>query len=129
MKLLKYGMCIFVLVMPSVFAMETGDEKKSGSNIEVYSEHAGRYLGPDSFFEIEKVERLQQFGTTDYGTIKGDQYPEYSSVREWDFLTERLSDGSHCVMVFFHSRWRRFGDVLALSDQLRDWGGCARVFN
>lgn len=81
-----------------------------------------------TFFQDQKQILLSRHGGTDYGELSADQYPTFASVKEWDFLTEQLEDGSMCVMVFYHQRWRRLPDVLGLSEELRNYEGCGKVF-
>ena len=99
-----------------------GDVRETGDNIEIWHMKVAGWIRPDEFFVIE-IKRLN--GPT-YGTV-GD-YPPYEAVQEWDTLIDRLPDGRECPMVFFHARWRRLPDVLALDEHLRNYGGCRDVF-
>ena len=121
---MKKVFCILVVFCLPVFAAKHGEERKSYGELEVYHQHSSRWLSVDDFF-LEEIQRLN--GPT--YVVSNDQYPSYNSVSEWETLIDVLPDGSHCPMVFFHNRWRRLADVLALSKKLRNWGGCARVFN
>ena len=99
-----------------------GDVRETGDNIEVWHMKVVGWISPDEFFVIE-IKRLN--GPT-YGTVGN--YPPYEAVQEWDTLIDRLPDGRECPMVFFHARWRRLPDVLALDEHLRNYGGCRDVF-
>ena len=112
----------------SLFSLSTlsapaqGDVLETGDSIKVWHTKASGWVSPDEFFIIE-VKRLK--GPT-YGTVE--DYPPYDTVSEWDTLIDRLPDGRECSMVFYHARWRRLPDVLALDDRLRNHGGCSDVF-
>ena len=119
--------CTLFFVL-SLFSLTTlsapahGDVRETGDGIEVWHMTVSGWITPDEFFSIE-IKRLK--GPT-YGTV-GD-YPPYDTVNEWDTLIDRLPDGRKCPMVFFHERWRRLPDVLALDERLRNYGGCRDVF-
>lgn len=119
--------CTLFFVL-SLFSLTTlsapahGDVRDSGEGIEVWHMTATDWISPDDFFVIE-IKRLK--GPT-YGTVK--DYPPYAAVQEWDTLIDQLPDGRECPMVFFHQRWRRLPDVLALDERLRNYGGCKDVF-
>jgi hypothetical protein len=99
-----------------------GEVRETGDSIEVWHLTAAGWVSPHEFFVIE-IKRLK--GTT-YGTVEN--YPPYDAVEEWDTLIDQLPDGRECPMVFFHERWRRLPDVLALDVRLRNHGGCKDVF-
>ena len=99
-----------------------GDVRESGENIEAWHRAVSGWISPDEFFAIE-IKRLN--GST-YGTVA--DYPPYENVNEWDTLIDQLPDGRQCPMVFYHARWRRLPDVLALDERLRNHGGCKDVF-
>jgi len=104
-------------------APDHGDVRETGDNIEVWHMDIADWISPREFFGIE-IKRLK--GPT-YGTVKKD-YPPYETVQEWDTLIDQLADGRECPMVFFHKRWRRLPDVLALDERMRNYGGCKDVF-
>ena len=112
----------------SLFSVSTlsapahGDVRETGDGIEAWHRSVTGWITPDAFFVIE-IRRLK--GPT-YGTVE--DYPPYETVSEWDTLIDRLPDGRQCPMVFFHERWRRLPDVLALDERLRNHGGCKDVF-
>jgi len=111
------------LSLTALSAPEHGDVRETGNGIEVWHMTNAGWISPDEFFVIE-IKRLK--GPT-YGTVK--DYPPYDTVQEWDTLIDQLPDGRECPMVFFHKRWRRLPDVLALDDRLRNYGGCKNVFS
>lgn len=116
---------IIVLALASCAALsapEQGELRESAGTLEVWHAAHNDWVSPEKFFQLE-LKRLK--GPT-YGSTT--EYPPYKSVKEWETLIEVLADGSECPMVFFHSRWRRLPDVLALDERLRNYGGCARVF-
>lgn len=113
----------FLLSTSLVADSETGDIKEVGGSLQVWYQAADEWLTPEVFFERE-ISRLN--GPT-YGRTS--KYPDYNSVQEWDTLIDILPDGRSCPMVFFHARWRRLPDVLALDERLRNYGGCKDVFN
>ena len=119
--------CTLFLTL-SLFSLGTlsapsqGDVRETVDGIEVWHTTVSGWISPDEFFAIE-IKRLK--GPT-YGTV-GD-YPPYDTVSEWDTLVDRLPDGRECPMVFYHERWRRLPDVLALDERLRNHGGCKDVF-
>jgi len=55
-------------------------------------------------------------------------YPPYDQVKEFDTLIIQLPQGN-CMMMFFHSRWRRANDVRRWDDVHNDYGGCPFVFD
>lgn len=101
---------------------EHGELREEGPMLLVWHRQS-RWISPDRFFELE-LERLD--GPT-YGTVR--TYPPYANVSEWETLIDQLPDGRTCPMVFFHQRWRRLPDVLGLHPKLRNFGGCADVFD
>lgn len=103
---------------------ENGELRQHGEDWRLWHANSKQWTDVDSFFEME-IDRLN--GPT-YGTRSGSNYPDYDSVNEWDTLIDKLDDGRSCPMVFFHKRWRRLPDVLALDDRLRNYGGCRDVF-
>ena len=119
--------CTLFLAL-SLFSLSTlpapahGEVRETGDKIKVWHMTASGWISPDEFFAIE-IKRLK--GPT-YGTVT--DYPPHESVQEWDTLIDRLPDGRECPMVFFHARWRRLPDVLALDERLRNHGGCKDVF-
>ena len=125
---MKYVAFILLpIVLLQACASDFGKERESAQgDIEIHDGNG--FVDVWTFLEGQKQDRITRHGTVDYGILTAENYPEYDTVNEWDFVTEQLSDGSKCMMVFYHERWRRFTDVLALSDQLRTYQGCARVF-
>jgi len=111
-----------LLSLTTLSAPAHGDVRGTGDSIEAWHMTAAGWVSPDEFFTIE-IKRLK--GPT-YGTVE--DYPPYESAQEWDTLIDRLPDGRECPMVFFHARWRRLPDVLALNERLRNHGGCKDVF-
>ena len=101
-----------------------GEQRQHKGKTQVWHGATEQWACPEDFFERELV-RLK--GPT-YGTRTSDNYPEYNKVQEWETLIDQLPDGRVCPMVFFHNRWRRLPDVLALDDNLRNYGGCRDVF-
>lgn len=104
---------------------DNGALRQTNGSWQIWHENSKQWTDVDSFFEME-IDRLN--GPT-YGTRAGNNYPPYDSVKEWETLIDKLADGRTCPMVFFHKRWRRLPDVLALDDRLRNYGGCKDVFN
>lgn len=104
-------------------AQQQGDVQEIDGLLQIWHAEQGGWVGPETYFELELI-RLD--GPT-YGKVS--VYPSYKSVAEWETLVDVLDDGSVCPMVFFHSRWRRLPDVLALDERIRNYGGCANVFN
>lgn len=107
----------------SIADNENGDLKEVNGKLQVWYQDSNEWLTPEAFFAKE-ISRLD--GPT-YGRTSS--YPDYDSVKEWETLIDVLPDGRSCPMVFFHSRWRRLPDVLALDERLRNYGGCKDVFN
>lgn len=101
---------------------EHGELREEGEVLQVWHSQ-GSWISPDRFFALE----LERLGGPTYGTVGN--YPPYASVSEWETLIDRLPDGRTCPMVFFHQRWRRLPDVLGLHPKLRNYGGCANVFD
>ncbi|MCO7225640.1 hypothetical protein [Pleionea sp. CnH1-48] len=104
------------------WAVEHGESQLEGQILKVYYEDTRQWVSPERFFELE----LKRLNGPTYGTPQ--HYPPYDQVKEWETLIDRLPDGRQCPMVFFHERWRRLPDVLALDERLRNYGGCADVF-
>ena len=118
--ILFFALALFSL--GSLSAPAHGDVRETGGDIEAWHMTVAGWISPDEFFVIE-IKRLE--GPT-YGTVK--DYPPYAAVQEWETLIDQLPDGRECPMVFFHGRWRRLPDVLALDERLRNHGGCKDVF-
>ncbi|MEA2092979.1 MAG: hypothetical protein U9P11_00275 [Pseudomonadota bacterium] len=115
----------FALSLFSLTALSApahGEVRETSDNIKVWHTKVSGWISPNEFFVIE-IKRLK--GPT-YGTVE--DYPPYETVQEWDTLINQLPDGRECPMVFFHARWRRLPDVLALDERLRNYGGCRDVF-
>lgn len=111
-----------LLVLSSAAAAPAnGSLREHASGIDVWSASSGAWVSPEVFFAAE----IAALDGPTYGRT-GD-YPPYARVREWETLIDVLPDGRECPMVFFHARWRRLPDVLALDERLRNWGGCADV--
>ncbi len=129
MKFSILGLFLSMTLASTAWAMEDGEDRLNSGKVEVYSEQTKRWIDPDAYFSQE-IKRIQsEKGSKHYGDIRGGKYPPYESVGEWDVLVDILPDNRQCPMVFFHNRWRRLPDVLALSSQMRNWGGCQDVFN
>ena len=92
-------------------APDQGDVRESEDGIEVWHTTIADWISPDEYFDIE----IKRLGGLTYGTVE--DYPPHRSVQEWDTLIDRLPDGRVCPMVFFHQRWRRLPDVLALDSR------------
>ena len=121
----KYTLFIALTLcsLSTLSAPTHGDVRETGGMLQVWHMAVTSWISPDEFFLIE-IKRLK--GPT-YGTVE--KYPPYNTVHEWDTLIDKLPDGRECPMVFFHERWRRLPDVLALDERLRNYGGCKDVFH
>ena len=100
-----------------------GDVQVKLHNLTVWHKETSIWISPEQFFAIE----IKRYDGQSYGTVT--EYPPYDTVIEFDTLIDKLPDGRICPMVFFHQRWRRLPDVLALDERLRNYGGCKDVFN
>jgi hypothetical protein len=107
----------------AVSAEENGKVQEKQDGLIVWSQDNRKWISPEEFFMSELI-KLK--GPT-YGVVT--EYPPYESVKEWETLIDKLPDERVCPMVFFHQRWRRLPDVLALDERLRNYGGCKDVFN
>lgn len=103
-------------------APEHGDVQGNENNIKVWHKDLTSWISPEEYFTIE----IKRYDGKSYGTVSS--YPAYDTVNEFDTLIDKLPDGQECPMVFFHQRWRRLPDVLALDERLRNYGGCKDVF-
>ena len=92
-------------------------------NITLWHKDLSNWINPDEYFAIQ----IKRYDGQFYGTVT--DYPPYETVNEFDTLIDKLPDGRVCSMVFFHQRWRRLPDVLALDERRRNYGGCKDVFN
>ena len=119
--ILFFTLSLFSLPAPS--APSHGDVQDSGNNIKVWHRDLSNWVSPDKYFAIE----IKRYDGKSYGIVTS--YPAYETVNEFDTLIDKLPDGRECPMVFFHQRWRRLPDVLALDERLRNFGGCKDVFN
>jgi len=54
-------------------------------------------------------------------------YPPYNQVKEFDTVLIQLDNG-HCLMEFFHSRWRRANDVRRWGTGFNLYSACPFVF-
>lgn len=102
---------------------EHGEVKDNLDKLIVWHSSQSSWISPEQYFTIE----IKRYDGQSYGTVT--QYPPYDTVNEFDTLVDKLPDGRVCPMVFFHQRWRRLPDVLALDERLRNYGGCKDVFN
>lgn len=102
-------------------APSQGDVRDMKGELQLWYSARASWLSPEAFFDLE----LKRLNGPTYGRTS--VYPPYSSVQEWETLIDVLADGSECPMVFFHSRWRRLPDVLALDTRARNHGGCKNV--
>lgn len=109
--------------LPALTAPSHGDVQDKNKNLVVWHKDLSSWILPDEYFAIE----IKQYDGQFYGTVTN--YPPYDTVNEFDTLIDQLPDGRECPMVFFHQRWRRLPDVLALDERLRNYGGCKDVFN
>jgi len=124
----KISLVILILALalassPAHAKPENGELRDDRGLLQVWSDKGNQWLDPENFFRIE----LDHLNGPTYGSVK--TYPAYESVKEWESLIDILPDGRTCPMVFFHSRWRRLPDVLALDERLRNFGGCKDVFD
>jgi len=116
----------FTLSLISIIAHSApshGDVKGDLKNLVVWHQDVSNWIQPTEYFAIE----IKRYDGKSYGTVT--DYPPYETVNEFDTLTDILPDGRVCPMVFYHQRWRRLPDVLALDERLRNYGGCKDVFN
>lgn len=112
-----------LLAVSQAQAQSTGTLRGVGDALEVWHAASERWVTPPEYFSLE----LTRLNGPTYGRVR--EYPAYESVSEWQTLIDVLPDGRECPMVFFHERWRRLPDVLALDERLREYGGCRDVFN
>jgi len=122
-RILIFFFTLLTITVTAQSAPTHGDVRETGNGIEVWDNSNSAWISPDELFALE-IKRLN--GPT-YGTVT--DYPPYDKVQEWDTLIDKLPDGRECPMVFFHKRWRRLPDVLALDERLRNHGGCKDVFS
>lgn len=114
---------LFLFSPSALTAPSHGDVKGKNDSIVVWHKDLSNWVHPDEYFAIE----IKRYVGQSYGTVT--RYPPYETVNEFDTLIDKLPDGRECPMVFFHQRWRRLPDVLALDERLRNYGGCKDVFN
>ena len=58
---------------------------------------------------------------------RGAEYPPYEEVKETDTFLVELESGT-CLMLFWHTRWRRANDVRRWDERFNEVGGCPDVF-
>ncbi len=77
--------------------------------------------------EIEKfwLEYADSRGGLTWG--RGETYPKYEDVNEFDTFMVELEEGP-CLMEFFHRRWRRANDVRRWNPVINHYAGCPYVF-
>ena len=80
-----------------------------------------KWMSPEAFW----LSYADRDGGLTWG--RGKDYPEYDKVKELDTLIIELEQGP-CMMMFFHSRWRRANDVRRWDLQYSDYAGCPHVF-
>lgn len=122
-KKITLTISLFVLTFNVYSAPSHGDVQENFNNLIVWHKDLAKWISPEKYFAIE----IKRYDGQSYGTVT--QYPPYETVEEFDTLIDRLPDGRVCPMVFFHQRWRRLPDVLALDERLRNYGGCKDVFD
>ena len=122
-KLFTVSISLILFSLNVFSAPSHGDVQKKLNNLIVWHKDLASWISPEKYFAIE----IKHYDGQSYGTVT--QYPSYETVTEFDTLVDRLPDGRVCPMVFYHQRWRRLPDVLALDKRLRNYGGCKDVFN
>lgn len=122
MKTIVLTAFIYLFTSVALAMPAKGQLDDTGDMLMVWHTESNAWLSAEDYFAAE-IKRLN--GPT-YGQTN--QYPPYDEVKEWETLIDVLPDGRTCPMVFFHQRWRRLPDVLALDEKLRNFGGCRDVF-
>jgi len=102
---------------------ENGEVRQnSNSKSEAWDAAGAEWVSLDAFWENYAARR----GGLTWG--KRTDYPPYKEVREFDTMIIQLDSGS-CMLMFFHTRWRRANDVRRWDHAFNEYSGCPRVFD
>ena len=89
---------------------------------QVFDAEQNAWVTPDEFWQ----NFADRKGGLTWGTRR--DYPEYAKVKEFDTLLLETDDGT-CLLMFFHTRWRRANDVRRWHDKFNDYSACPKVFD
>lgn len=96
-------------------------EFSEGKPAQVWHEGENAWVTPDAFWRLFTDER----GGITWGS--SESYPKYDDVNEHDTFLVKVESG-HCLMEFFHGRWRRANDVQRWNPLFTEYSGCPDVF-
>lgn len=118
---------VLLLGLAAAFAEVAGNKdgevrRIAGSEQRAWDAEAAEWVSLDLFWERYAARR----GGFTWGKRK--DYPPYADVSELDTLVIQLDSGS-CMMMFFHTRWRRANDVRRWDDAFNDFSACPDVFD
>jgi len=94
---------------------------KDKNDYQVWSKDVQNWMSVQAFW----LAYAEQRGGLTWG--QDTVYPPYNQVKELDTMIIQLDSG-HCLMEFWHTRWRRANDVRRWDDKFNDYGGCPGVF-
>ncbi len=105
----------------SIFA--DGEVRKSGDgDSEAWDSVSAEWVTLDNFWRRYAERR----GGLTWGIRSS--YPPYDEVQELDTMIIEI-DGRACMMMFFHTRWRRANDVRRWDDAFNEHSACPYVFD
>lgn len=112
----------FIVLNAHAESYQHGFVKKEDGKHQVWNSAKEQWYSLESFWnDFSKSNDAKYWG-------EASQYPNYSDVKEFDTLLIQTKDG-HCLMQFFHARWRRANDVQRWDDAFNDYKGCPSVFD
>ena len=104
-------------------ASEDGEVRQnSSSEAEAWDAEGGTWVSLGAFWNRYAA----RSGGLTWGKRTG--YPPYKEVNEFDTMIIEL-DGGSCMMMFFHTRWRRANDVRRWDDAFNEYSACPHVFD
>ncbi len=127
---MKYYIVLFLLIVECSYGqivLPPGDQDGQ-VNVQVN----GNFLAWDAVEKrwLDAAAFWQAFAKRGRGRVwpSGTQFPPYAELNEHDtFMYER--EGRSCLMVFFHTRWRRANDVWRWGPEFNEFGSCPQVFD
>ena len=121
------SLALFVFSVSITLAQEQnpsdGEVRQSAASPQAAWDSVGKeWVSLSTFWERYAARR----GGLTWG--KRTDYPPYGDVKEFDTMVIELDSGA-CMMMFFHTRWRRANDVRRWDDAFNAYSACPYVFD
>lgn len=86
------------------------------------------HVSQQTWISVEKFWQEWANNRDSKNWVSSTQYPIYEQVNERDTFLVKLDSG-HCMMEFWHGRWRRANDVRRWDEKFNDYSACPYVFD